>query len=260
MWAFERALAVVRLDPELLRHLLVACVCLVALRAGTASSHGPRAALSPHGERRRVAGRLRAPPHLKRRVFPASSAAGSERVMRPEKLDHVALFVSDPDRVAAMVCARLPFRVLERTDEFVLVGRSPELGKITLFQLRGRAIVERFCTSGSASPVRQQRPRSTPERGWPSSSSRHQQRGTSSSSTSGYSSRIPGRAHVPGSTSVRDGFARRNGRARPGRAEPSSSFTRAIRGPPTGLSSTMSASSSSRSPRSRNRWPSRVST
>ena len=38
--------------------------------------------------------------------------------MRPEKLDHVALFVSDPDRVAAMVCARLPFRVLERTDEF----------------------------------------------------------------------------------------------------------------------------------------------
>ena len=30
MWAFERALAVARLDAELLRHLLVACVCLVA--------------------------------------------------------------------------------------------------------------------------------------------------------------------------------------------------------------------------------------
>jgi len=57
--------------------------------------------------------------------------------MRPEKLDHVALFVSDPDRVAAMVCARLPFRVLERTDEFVLVGRSPELGKVTLFHAPG---------------------------------------------------------------------------------------------------------------------------
>jgi catechol 2,3-dioxygenase-like lactoylglutathione lyase family enzyme len=57
--------------------------------------------------------------------------------MRPEKLDHVALFVSDPDRVAAMLCARLPFRVLERTDEFVLVGRSPELGKITLFHAPG---------------------------------------------------------------------------------------------------------------------------
>jgi len=57
--------------------------------------------------------------------------------MRPEKLDHVALFVSDPDRVVAMLCARLPFRVIERTDEFVLVGRSPELGKITLFRARG---------------------------------------------------------------------------------------------------------------------------
>jgi hypothetical protein len=30
VWAFERALAVARLDPELLRHLLVACVSLVA--------------------------------------------------------------------------------------------------------------------------------------------------------------------------------------------------------------------------------------
>ncbi len=30
VWAFERGLAVARLDPELLRHLLVACVCLVA--------------------------------------------------------------------------------------------------------------------------------------------------------------------------------------------------------------------------------------
>lgn len=57
--------------------------------------------------------------------------------MRPEKLDHVALFVSDPDRVAATMCARLPFRVIERTDEFVLVGRSPELGKITLFHAAG---------------------------------------------------------------------------------------------------------------------------
>ena len=30
VWAFERALSVARLDPELLRHLLVACVCLIA--------------------------------------------------------------------------------------------------------------------------------------------------------------------------------------------------------------------------------------
>jgi hypothetical protein len=30
VWAFERALDVARVDPELLDHLLVACVCLVA--------------------------------------------------------------------------------------------------------------------------------------------------------------------------------------------------------------------------------------
>ena len=30
VWAFERALSVARLDPELLHHLLVACVCLIA--------------------------------------------------------------------------------------------------------------------------------------------------------------------------------------------------------------------------------------
>ena len=30
VWAFERALTVARLDPELLRHLVVAAVCLVA--------------------------------------------------------------------------------------------------------------------------------------------------------------------------------------------------------------------------------------
>jgi hypothetical protein len=41
VWAFERAIAVARLDPELLRHLLVACVCLVASEEGTS----PRAVL-----------------------------------------------------------------------------------------------------------------------------------------------------------------------------------------------------------------------
>lgn len=35
VWAFERALAVARLDPELVRHLLVAAVCVVAYEDGT---------------------------------------------------------------------------------------------------------------------------------------------------------------------------------------------------------------------------------
>lgn len=41
VWAFERALAVARLDPELLRHLLVAAVCLVAYE----EEQSPRAVL-----------------------------------------------------------------------------------------------------------------------------------------------------------------------------------------------------------------------
>ena len=41
VWAFERALTVARLDPELLRHLLVATVCLVAYEEG----QSPRAVL-----------------------------------------------------------------------------------------------------------------------------------------------------------------------------------------------------------------------
>jgi hypothetical protein len=41
IWAFERGIAVARLDPELLRHLVVASVCLVAYEEG----RSPRAVL-----------------------------------------------------------------------------------------------------------------------------------------------------------------------------------------------------------------------
>lgn len=34
VWAFERALVAARIDGDLLRHLLVACVCLVAHEEG----------------------------------------------------------------------------------------------------------------------------------------------------------------------------------------------------------------------------------
>jgi hypothetical protein len=52
----------------------------------------------------------------------------------PRKLDHVALYVGDPEAVAAQILAQLPFRIIEETDEFVLVGRDPLLGKLTLFR------------------------------------------------------------------------------------------------------------------------------
>jgi catechol 2,3-dioxygenase-like lactoylglutathione lyase family enzyme len=51
----------------------------------------------------------------------------------PNKLDHVALYVSDPEGVAARILSQLPFRIIEESEEFVLVGRDPELGKLTLF-------------------------------------------------------------------------------------------------------------------------------
>jgi hypothetical protein len=35
VWAFERALVAARIDGDLLRHLLVACVCLVAHEEGS---------------------------------------------------------------------------------------------------------------------------------------------------------------------------------------------------------------------------------
>ena len=57
--------------------------------------------------------------------------------MRPQKLDHVALHVTDPEAVASCILAQLPFRVIEETDEFLLIGRDPELGKLTLFRAEG---------------------------------------------------------------------------------------------------------------------------
>jgi len=53
--------------------------------------------------------------------------------LHPHKLDHVALYVSDPDGVAARILSQLPFRIIEESDDFVLIGRDPMLGKLTLF-------------------------------------------------------------------------------------------------------------------------------
>jgi catechol 2,3-dioxygenase-like lactoylglutathione lyase family enzyme len=53
---------------------------------------------------------------------------------KPAKLDHVALYVSDADALATRILAQLPFRVIEETEEFVLLGRDTEFGKLTLFR------------------------------------------------------------------------------------------------------------------------------
>jgi catechol 2,3-dioxygenase-like lactoylglutathione lyase family enzyme len=54
--------------------------------------------------------------------------------LNPKKLDHVAVYVSEPSEIAARILAQLPLRVIEETDEFILLGRDPEHGKLTLFR------------------------------------------------------------------------------------------------------------------------------
>jgi catechol 2,3-dioxygenase-like lactoylglutathione lyase family enzyme len=57
--------------------------------------------------------------------------------MRPRTLDHVALWVADRDRMAAVAVERLGLRVIEQTDRFTLLGADARRGKLTLFDAEG---------------------------------------------------------------------------------------------------------------------------
>jgi catechol 2,3-dioxygenase-like lactoylglutathione lyase family enzyme len=57
--------------------------------------------------------------------------------MRPTRLDHVALWVPDPDATAAWTVDALGFHVVERTERFTLVGADGRAGKLTLFVAEG---------------------------------------------------------------------------------------------------------------------------
>jgi catechol 2,3-dioxygenase-like lactoylglutathione lyase family enzyme len=57
--------------------------------------------------------------------------------VNPSSLDHVALWVTDPDRLAAFLCEHLGMHVIEKTDQFTLVGVDAKLGKLTLFAAEG---------------------------------------------------------------------------------------------------------------------------
>ena len=57
--------------------------------------------------------------------------------MQPTKLDHVALWVSGRDGIAAFATAHLGMHVIERTDRFTLVGSEARRGKLTLFEAEG---------------------------------------------------------------------------------------------------------------------------
>ena len=57
--------------------------------------------------------------------------------MRPEILDHVALWVADRDRIAEFATERVGMHVVDRTDAFTLVGSDARRGKLTLFAAEG---------------------------------------------------------------------------------------------------------------------------
>lgn len=57
--------------------------------------------------------------------------------MRPTRLDHVALWTTDRDGVAARLEELLGFHEIERSDRFTLLGDDARAGKLTLFAAQG---------------------------------------------------------------------------------------------------------------------------
>ena len=57
--------------------------------------------------------------------------------IQPRSLDHVALWVSKRETLAFFLCNHLGMHVIERTDDFTLVGSDARLGKLTLFEAEG---------------------------------------------------------------------------------------------------------------------------
>lgn len=85
-------------------------------------------------------------------MAPVSRGYVGDVTVKPLRLDHVAVRISDPERTAAALIARFPFRILERGDDFLLVGRSRELGKITLFGAPGPRERESLISIGIGIP------------------------------------------------------------------------------------------------------------
>jgi catechol 2,3-dioxygenase-like lactoylglutathione lyase family enzyme len=57
--------------------------------------------------------------------------------MKPNALDHVALWVTQRDQIAAFACEHLGMHEIEKTDTFTLVGADARRGKLTLFDADG---------------------------------------------------------------------------------------------------------------------------
>jgi len=57
--------------------------------------------------------------------------------MQANALDHVALWVADRDTLADFACRHLGMDVIDRTDDFTLMGADARRGKLTLFAAEG---------------------------------------------------------------------------------------------------------------------------
>jgi hypothetical protein len=57
--------------------------------------------------------------------------------VRIESLDHVALWVADRDTLAEFLTKHVGMHVIERTDNFTIVGADARRGKLTLFAAEG---------------------------------------------------------------------------------------------------------------------------
>ena len=57
--------------------------------------------------------------------------------MKIESLDHVALWVADRDTLAEFLTEHVGMHVIERTDNFTIVGADARRGKLTLFAAEG---------------------------------------------------------------------------------------------------------------------------
>jgi catechol 2,3-dioxygenase-like lactoylglutathione lyase family enzyme len=57
--------------------------------------------------------------------------------MQPKTLDHVAFWLADREPVAEFVTTKLGLHVIDRQDNFTLVGADARRGKLTLFDAEG---------------------------------------------------------------------------------------------------------------------------
>lgn len=62
---------------------------------------------------------------------------GPASFMQANALDHVALWVAERDPLADFACRHLGMHLIDRTDDFTLVGADARRGKLTLFAAEG---------------------------------------------------------------------------------------------------------------------------